>query len=470
MIVRRKPRSDAFSRREKLLLAGAGSACLVDQADWFAVSLALPQIARDFDTPLTDLHWVLSAFLIAFGSTLASAGWLADRFGRRRMTLVGLGLFSAASLCAGVAPGVAWLVIGRVGQGAAGALIIPAALAMITNSFERDRADRAVAKVVGTGALGTAVGPAVGGLLAGTAGWRWVFLVNIPVLAFAFVAVLVSGEETRAHAVPHKPAFGRMLLVGLGVCALSFAVDRGADWGWSSPRLLLLWAVAAICFLWFAVRERRAAEPLYGPVIYRNRRLLAVVVSGALAATSFAFVALFGTMYLENARGYSSIQVGCVFLACAGAMAVAAYQADRAEAGGRGLRRLVVGAVVAGAAVAVTTADLPLVGYVPPLVVYGLGVGLANGITILITQTCVPQQAAGRAAAFRLAARSLLGAASLSLGNTVLEVLNHGARGASRNAHALDVMLWAAAALMLLSAAATLIAPRARRSQSSGGK
>ncbi|WP_258177367.1 MFS transporter [Streptomyces solincola] len=385
---------------------------------------------------------------------LAAAGWLTDVFGRRRTTLVGLAGFAAASVGCGSADSMAGLLVGRAVQGAAGGLIAPASLALVSVSFDRARADHAIAIVVGSGALGTVIGPAVGGLLAGTVGWRWVFFVNVPLCIAAAAAIYrksAGGDRLgrRGTAVP----LARLLLLTLGVLAVALCVDRGPVWGWLDVPQCLLYLLAAVCLLAFAARERRAPDPLYGPAVHGHRPLLAMAGSGAMITTSFALMVLLLSTCWQGAGRYSSVHAGLLLLPLTAAYALAAYQARRAAARGRGRRNLAAAAALASGTLAGSVLVSPGHVSLPLLALCGLGVGLGNSLTNLLGQHCAPTGAAGRAAAFILTAKTMLAAVGLATAASLLEAID----GSGGNGHSLQPMALGTAGLLLGAAAVAVL-------------
>jgi MFS transporter, DHA2 family, methylenomycin A resistance protein len=227
------------------------------------VSVALPAIGRGLHASSTSLEWIVDAYVIVYASLLVAGGVLSDRRGRKGMFMAGVALFGFGSLVAGIAPSVGWLLVGRVVQGLGPAVVTPTSLAIISATFEDPRGRAGAIGVWSSGSgLALALGPAVGGLLVVGVGWRWVFLLNVPValtvvgLAVRFIP-LIPRRRTDA---PFDWIGAAMTMAGIGL--LTFAIIEGPSRGWGSP-LILGAFVVAVGLLWaFVAWERRHESPL----------------------------------------------------------------------------------------------------------------------------------------------------------------------------------------------------------------
>jgi MFS family permease len=223
-----------FSRSELLVIAACAISMLIVQMDWFALNLAIPAIARQFDVPPTDLQWVISGYMLSIGALMVTAGRLADIFGRRRVIVTGLALFAVLSAICGAAPNETWLIAARVVHGIGAALIFPVSIAVVSGTFTGARQGRAIGVVLGFAAIGTALGPFVGGTFSEYLSWRGVFFVNIPFCLAAIVLMLRYVQESRDETADrHIDVAGMLAITGSLVC-ISLAFDRGEDWGWTS--------------------------------------------------------------------------------------------------------------------------------------------------------------------------------------------------------------------------------------------
>jgi EmrB/QacA subfamily drug resistance transporter len=288
---------------------GSGVAFL----DGSVVNAALPAIAHDFDASLADLQWVLTGYLLALGSFLVIGGSLGDLFGRRKMFLVGLAGFGGASLLCGIAPSVVFLVAARVLQGAAGALLVPESLAIISSSFALEDRARAIGAWSGLAGVAMAFGPFLGGWLIDSVSWRLVFLINLPIIAITVPMALRHVPESRdLHADGTVDVRGGAVLA-LGLGGLVFALIEGPAGGWSPAEVVLAIAGAAalVLFVWL---ERRSRHPMVPLAIFRSRQF-----SGANAVTFVVYAALSGVMFLlvvhlQSDLGYDALTAGASLL------------------------------------------------------------------------------------------------------------------------------------------------------------
>ena len=282
--------------------------------DTTIVSVALPRIGEDLDADVSALQWVLTGYLLALASLILLSGALGDRFGRRRVFLVGTAWFAVASAACGLAPSIETLVAARLLQGVGAALLTPGSLAIIQASFVEDDRAPAVGAWSGLGGVAAAVGPLVGGWLVDGPGWRWAFFVNLPFAAAAILCARVAVPETRDE---HPPARLDVLGAGLAVLGLgsaTWALTEAGPRGWTAPTVLGGAAVAAIAGAAFVVHLRRASDPLLPPRLFRIRAF--TVTNLATAALYAAIgVAFFLVAYeLQVAAGWSALRAGAALL------------------------------------------------------------------------------------------------------------------------------------------------------------
>ncbi|MFG3494217.1 MFS transporter [Streptomyces sp. NPDC047928] len=270
------------------------------------VNIALPSIREDLGFTPTGLAWVMDAYMLSLGGFLLLGGRAADLVGRRRLVLWGLVLFSLASLACGLATEAWHLVVARAAQGLGGALVSPAALALVTDIFkEGPQRHRALGIWGSLGGFAGAVGILVGGLLlAGS--WQWVFLINVPIGAAALVVGARVLPESRPHGTGGLDVTGALAVTG-GLCLLIYAVVRGGVQGWTAAPTLAEFAVAALLLGAFVARQLRAAAPLIPRVLFRRANVVlgnAVnTLLGALLFGLFFIIALF----LQQVRDYSPL-------------------------------------------------------------------------------------------------------------------------------------------------------------------
>jgi EmrB/QacA subfamily drug resistance transporter len=300
--------SDSHSPWPVFWLAAAGT--FLAYLDVTIVNIAFPSIAGDFSgAGLGKLSWVVNAYALAFAALLVIFGRAADRIGRRRIYLAGTALFAAASAACALAPSVGVLVAARTVQGAAAAAMIPAALGLLLAAFPPQRWAAAIAGWGAVGSVAAALGPPIGGLLADGGGWRWIFVINVPV----GIATLVVGarrlRESRAVETAQPDVPGAVLLAG-ATGALALALVQGDAWGWDSAATLGAFAGALVAGGLLAVRTRRIAAPVLEPALLRSRWSRAAN-AGTMAFGAALFASqLCAVLFATSVWGWSVLEAG----------------------------------------------------------------------------------------------------------------------------------------------------------------
>ena len=297
-----------MERRWKVLIVAA-VAVFMGFLDVTIVNVAFPDIQRSFsDSSRADLSWVLNAYNAVFAALLVPAGRLADIVGRKRMFMLGVVVFLAASAACGLAGSAETLIAARILQAVGGAILVPTSLALLLPEFPASQRATATSIWTATGAVAAAVGPSLGGLLVDSASWRWVFFVNIPIgLAALVPARRILREHREPGALPD--ALGTALLVA-GVGLLALGIVKGPEWGWDSARVLGSLASAAVLLPLVVLRSARHPAPVIVPQLFRVRSF-SVAVAGTFAF-SFAFYALIlgNVLFLTQIWGWSILTAG----------------------------------------------------------------------------------------------------------------------------------------------------------------
>jgi EmrB/QacA subfamily drug resistance transporter len=404
-----------------LFLLGAAQFMVI--LDITVVNVALPSIGAALGFAAADLEWVVTIYVLFTGGLLLLGGRLADRFDRRLVFLVGLSVFTTASLASGLAPSPGALIAARAAQGVGAALLTPAALSIVTTTYTGSQLTKALSAWGAIGSAGAAAGVLFGGVLTTGLSWEWVFLINVPV---GIAAIVLTPRLIPAG----RPAVGegRLDLPGAvtvvaGLMVLVYALDGTSDHGWGSARTLLLLALAACLLAIFALVERASRQPLLPPETWRHRSLVssgAVVlgVTGILVGTFFL-----NSLYLQHVLDASALETGLGFLPLALSIGVTAHVASRLLPHA-GTRTVVVAGLVLVAAGALVLAAAPdeasyAAHLLPGFLVVGVGMGLVfPGVTVTALSE-VPANEAGLASGF-LATSHELGAA---LGVAVLAAI-----------------------------------------------
>ncbi|MEV0716387.1 MFS transporter [Asanoa sp. NPDC050611] len=392
--------------------------------DVTVVVVALPAIGDRFAAGLSGLQWVLDGYALALAALLLGAGSLADRYGRRRAYLVGLGLFAVSSLLCAVAPDARVLVAGRMLQGVGGAAMFATTVAILHVSYHGR--DRGVAFGVWGAVNGAAAaaGPLVGGLLTEHAGWRWIFLVNLPVCALAAWITRRAVSESRA---PRTGGFDLPGTVTFTVAAgaTTYGLIRGGDAGWTDPVTLGAFVVAALTAVAFGSVERRRPHPMLDLALFRRPAFAAMVVAALLAqAAAFAYLP-FTTVWLQQVLGHGPVDAGLL-----GALPMSAAALVVGAAAGARLQRWnprwTVGVgllLVAAGDLLQSTVDAASTGavLVPGLIVAGLGVGAVLPTLSSAVLAAVPRDRSGMAGGTLNTARQLGFALGVAIFGTVFQ-------------------------------------------------
>mgnify|MGYP000035222745 CR=1 FL=1 len=389
----------AWARRWWTLAGLSLAAFLLTLGDT-ALAVALPSIGRDLNLDLGGLEWVVNAYTLALSVFLLAGGRLADLLGARRVFLVGMAVFTGASLVSGLARSDWLLLGGRVLQGAGGALVLPATLALVTVSFRAGGRGVALGVWSGAGAAALALGPLAGALVTEQLGWAWIFLLNVPLGAAGLLAGRLTLPETDGDRERGFDVAG-LVWSGAGLFALVFGLTEAPRYGWASPAVLGSFAAATVAFAVLVRVELAQAAPLVD-----LRRLRARTVSGAnavmlLSTAVMCSVLFFVSLYLQTSLGYSPLGTGAVFLPMTGLILVVAPFAGRFS-DRRGDRAPAAAGMLLMALGLALLAELGLEGglvwLLPSLTVIGLGIGLVTTPVTAAALAGAPQGEDGVAA------------------------------------------------------------------------
>jgi EmrB/QacA subfamily drug resistance transporter len=303
------PRRLERKPRRGLSVAVVLAGVFVSSLDLFIVNIAFPDLAASFpESSLTGLSWVLSAYAIAFAALLMPAGRWADRAGRKRAFLLGLGLFTVASAACAAAPTLEVLVAARVAQAAGGALMLPSSLGLLLPLFPPEKRGAALGLWSAMGGAAAALGPPIGGLLV-QADWRWVFIVNIPI---GVVAVLIGSRTLREIKEESRisPDVLGALVLAATVAAIVAAIVQGQEWGWDSPRILGLIAFGVLGAVFSAWRATRHPAPVIEPGIVRIRAVALADIATMMFFAGFGAMILASSLFLTQVWGHSVLRAG----------------------------------------------------------------------------------------------------------------------------------------------------------------
>ena len=387
------------------LMAICAGACML-LVDVTIVNVALPDMARELHTTFGDLQWVIDLYALVLGALVLTVGSVADRLGRRKVYLGGLVLFAASSLTCGLAPNVGVLIAARGVQGIGAAAMFATTMALISNTYTGRERGMAFGIWGAVNGAASAVGPIIGGLLTASFGWRWIFLVNLPISVVAIALTLRVVTESRDPS-PSRVDLPGMLSFTVAAAALTYALIRGA---WASSETIALVAVTVVAVIVFVLAERRSAAPMLDLALLRNPVFTAMLLAGALLSAAAWAGFTYQSLWFQSVLGLSAIQAGLVVLPCAACAFLVSGQVGRflhrtspRWMVGTGLLVIAVGALAQ--AVVRQNSSWPVV--IPGLVLVGIGAGLAMASLTSTAMAAVPWQRAGMAGGALSAFRQL---------------------------------------------------------------
>ena len=410
-----------LARKRWLALLLVCSAQLMIVLDGTIVNVALPAIQGSLGFSQVSLSWVVNAYLLTFGGFLLLGGRAGDLFGRRRVFMVGLALFTLASLFCGLAGSQALLVAARAVQGLGGAIIAPAALSIIITTFT-EPTDRARAMgiwgFVASG--GGTIGVLLGGVLVGTLGWPWIFLVNLPIGIVALALCRPLLDVGRGESTDGGFDLAGALLVTASLVAAVYAIVGTNTVGWASVQTVLLLGAAALLMGLFVAVEARTQVPLVPLGIFRSRNLTVSNVVMILTVAGIFGWFFFGALYLQRVLGYGSLQTGMAFLPATLVLGALSYSAAAKVVNRFGVKPMLVVGMSLLVASLLLFARAPVGGsyfvdVLPGMLLLGFGASFAFLTVILASVSGVPERDAGLASGLVNAAQQLGGALGLAV-------------------------------------------------------
>lgn len=393
---------------------GSGIAFL----DGSVVTVALPTIGRELGGGIAVLQWVVDGYLLTLSALLLLGGALGDRYGRRRLFVIGLVVFTLASLACGLAPTGGALIGARLVQGIGGALLVPGSLALIDASIRRADRGKAIGVWAGLSGVTSALGPFVGGWLVSAVSWRWIFLINVPLAAIALVVALRHVAESRDPAATGRPDLAGAACVTLGLSGVVYALIEGPSRGWTPVTVGAL-VVGIVGLVAFPLVERRRPEALLPPALFRSLQF-----SGANLTTFAVYAALTGgqfllTLQLQQNMGYSALAAGLATLPMTVIMLVLSpVIGGFAQRVGPRLPMTVGPFVVAGG-LALLTRAVPgssyAAGVLPGVLVFGLGLAVTVAPLTATVLAAVDEQHVGTASGVNNAVARTAGLLAVAL-------------------------------------------------------
>jgi EmrB/QacA subfamily drug resistance transporter len=460
-------------------LAAVSLATFMGYLDNNVTNVAIPTIQRSLHLSVSGLEWVVSSYLLTLAGLLLVGGRLADVYGRRRMFLVGLAVFTLSSLAAGLAGSGEVLIASRAVQGLGAALLMPPTLAIIVAAFTdmRER-NTAIGVWAAVGALALALGPVVGGLISQHARWGWIFLINVPLGVITFALTAASVDESRAESAGRRLDLPGLVASTAALFALTYALIQGNVDGWTSPLILGAFALAAVAAAAFLTIESRTATPMVDLAMFRRREFSGG--TGTMMIWSFGILGIyfFTSLYLQLTLGFSPTKAGLAFVPMALCVALFAGLAPRVEAWAGAHRTVAFGMLLMVAGLVLFARlglDVSYAGLLPGFMLFGAGAGLMNVPLTNAVMRAVPPARAGIASALLNASREVAGLLGITVIGAVLRTrqsaaLRAGASPVNAFVDGYHTGLWVT---IVLLAAGVLVSyltlrPRAARQTAAG--
>ncbi len=396
--------------RQRLILAICCLSLLIVGLDVTIVNVALPSIQKNLHASVSGLQWTIDAYTLVLASLLMLSGSTADRFGRRRVFQVGLGLFTLGSLLCSLAPGLEWLVLFRIVQAVGGSMLNPVALSIITNTIT-DRRERARALGIWGAVFGLslALGPVIGGVLVSSIGWRAIFWINVPVGIAAIVLTQCFVPESRAPRARRFDPPGQALVIVM-LASLTYALIEGPHRGWGSALIVSMFTLSAAAAAALVMVERRREQPLLDVRFFRSAPFSGATVIAVAAFAAFGGFLFLNSLYLQDVRGFTALHTGLLTLPMAGMIALFAPLSGRliARWGPRTPLLLAGPAIAIGALLLVRLGPHTSVGYlILSYVIFGTGLGFVNAPITNTAVSGMPVEQAGVAAAVASTSRQV---------------------------------------------------------------
>ena len=452
------------SRRRGWTLAIVSVGLFMVVLDNLVVSVALPSIHRDLGASIQALEWTVNAYTLAYAVLLLTGSALGDRWGRKRMFMAGIALFTASSAAAALAPSTGLLIAARALQGVGAAIATPLTLTLLADAFPPAQRGLALGVWSGISGIAVALGPLVGGAVVEAASWHWIFWINVPI--GVLLVPLAGIRLTESHGPSARLDLGGLALGSTGLFGIVYGLVRSQSLGWTTPEVLGSLAAGAALVAAFIVHERRTAEPML-PMGFFAKRAFAVtnVVSLTMYFGMFGSI-FFLSQFLQNVLGNSPLQAGVKLLVWTGATMVTAplagYFSERYGSrpflvAGLGLQAVALGWMAAISSVSVSYTSL-----IVPFVLGGAGMALVFAPSANAVLSAVRTDQAGQASGATNAIRELGGVLGVSVLATVFT--SHGGYSSPQAfVNGLTPALWVGVAVLAAGALVAIVLPFSTR-------
>ncbi len=432
--------------------------------DNLVVTTALPSIREDLGATIQSLEWTVNAYTLSYAVLLLTGAALGDRFGRRRMFVLGLGLFTLASAAAALAPTTEALIAARAVQGVGAAVVTPLTLTLLAGAFPAERRGLAIGAWSGISGLGVALGPLVGGAVVDGISWQWIFWLNVPI-GIALLPI-ASRRLTESHGPARSLDLPGVGLASAGLLGVVYGIVRGAELGWTSATVLGSMTAGAVLLAAFLAWELRTPEPMLPMRFFRSRAFASVsVVSLAMYFGVFGSIFLLA-QFFQVTQGYSPLEAGLRTLPWTGmpmlVAPIAGLLSDRIGSRPLMASGLALQAVAIGWLASVSTPAVPYGDLVIPFVMAGVGMALVFAPAANAVLAAVRPEEAGQASGATNAIREVGGVLGIAVLATVF-ASNGSYESPQAYTDGMTSAVWVGAAVLALGALAALFVPGRRR-------
>jgi EmrB/QacA subfamily drug resistance transporter len=443
------------------------AALFMASLDNLVVTTALPSIREHLHAGLAGLQWTVNAYTLTFAVLLLTGATLGERYGRRRLFVAGLALFTAGSAGAALAPGIGWLIAARAVQGVGAAVLLPLTLTLLSAAVPPARRGLALGAWGAVGGLAIAIGPLVGGAVVEGASWQWIFWLNVPI-GLALLP-LARTRLTESYGPATRLDLPGVALASAGLLGLVFGVVRGNDHGWTSPTVLLPMIIGTLLLAGFVAWELRAPEPMLPLRLFRSRGFSMTNIASLLM-----FFGMFGSIFLlaqflQTVQHYSPLQAGLRTLPWTAMPVIVAPIAGSLSdrIGGRPLlvTGLVLQAIGLGWLAVEASPTVPYSALIPAFIVSGVGMSLFFAPVANVVLGSVRRDEEGIASGANNAIRELGGVFGIAVLGAVFSARGGYTSGAAFTS-GLSAAVWVGAAAVAAAAGAALLLPRLRRAPS----
>ncbi len=411
--------------RKWIILGAASLAFGLIMLDETVVAVSLPTMRNDLSMGLIQSHWIINSYLLVIAGFIAVGGKLGDITGYKALFVTGIVIFGIFSLAAGFAHNAAWILTSRALQGFGAAIIFPASMALLALSFPAEQRGMAMGIYGAIGSTCSALGPLLGGYLTNDISWRWIFWINFPLILLILVVFLAVWREPKLDAPrPKIDIFGLITLV-VGISSLVLAIMQGAEWGWGSTTIIILFLAAALFLITFYIVELRVREPLIEVDLFRNETFSSSNLTIFTGQFTKIAVIVFGALYLQKILEMDPLKAGIALFPALFPIPIMAVLAGNATDKYGARYPVLIGLLLAALALFFMGLTAGIDRYefiVPTLLLWGISVAWMFAPALVAVMNCVPAEKQGQASGIVLSAQ-IFGA---TIGLAILSALLNG--------------------------------------------